>query len=60
MEVMASREEAWGQEELTAVACGEDLEPALGLLRRHDVIVDDGARVRFASELMRHWVARRM
>ncbi len=60
MEVMASRDEAWGQEEIAAAAGGEDLESALGLLRRHDVIVDDGARIRFASELMRRWVARQM
>jgi len=60
MEVMASREPAWGQEELAAATGGGDLETALGLLRRHDVIVDDGVRVRFASELMRQWVARQV
>lgn len=58
MEVMASREEVWTQGDL-AVAAGEgDLEPALRLLRRHDVIVEEGQGIRFASELMRRWVAR--
>jgi len=33
------------------------VQSALSLLRRHDVIVDEGQGVRFASELMRRWVA---
>jgi hypothetical protein len=61
MEVMASRENVWGREELAAASGEEDLETALGLLRRHDVIVEqEGKGLRFASELMRRWVARQM
>ena len=61
MEVMASRENAWGQEELAAASGEEDLESTLDLLRRHDVIVEEeGEGFRFASELMRRWVARQM
>ena len=59
MEVMAGRGEAWGWKELEAAAGGEDLEPTRGLLRRHDVIAEEGGNVRFASELMRRWVVRR-
>jgi hypothetical protein len=61
MEVMASRENAWGQEELAAAVGEKDLEATLRLLRRHDVIIEEeGKGLRFASELMRRWVARQM
>jgi hypothetical protein len=33
------------------------VEHTVELLRRHDVIVDEAGGVRFASELMRRWVA---
>jgi hypothetical protein len=32
----------------------------LELLRRHDVIVEDNVGIRFASELLRRWVAGQM
>ena len=50
---------AWSPGEL-AQAAGrpvDDIQPVLERLHRHDVIVESEAGVRFASELMRRWVA---
>jgi len=64
MRIMVGREQgsrtldelavAWG-----ALSPGEtgNVEETLKLLHRHDVIVEDESGVRFASELMRRWVA---
>jgi hypothetical protein len=54
MIAMARREEPWTRSELTASG---DAETALELLRRHDVVAEDDQGVRFASELLRRWVA---
>ena len=58
--VLAERAEgAWTPAELT-VGTGQSeqaLSDVLQLLHRHDVILDAAGGVRFASELMRRWVA---
>ena len=56
---MAGREEPWTRVELAAECAVEEaqLDEALWLLGQHDVIVEDERGVRFASELMRRWVA---
>ena len=61
MRVLAGREvpNTWTSAELAA-ATGQpqgQVDDVLKLLRRHDVIVEEGHGVRFASELMRRWVA---
>ncbi|MCX6027977.1 MAG: ATP-binding protein [Chloroflexi bacterium] len=49
----------WTAEGLVAATgqTPEAVSVALDLLRRHDVIVEEAGGVRFASELMRRWVA---
>ena len=61
MRVMARREEGWPMAELAEASGSEPEERAasLELLRRHDVTVEEEGRVRFASELLRRWVAGR-
>lgn len=56
---LAGREKPWTRVDLEAeCALGKtDLDEALRLLGQHDVIVEEERGVRFASELMRRWVA---
>jgi hypothetical protein len=60
MRVMAGRAEGtWTPAELGEAAGLSEgaVLASLELLRRHDVIMDEGGGVRFAAELMRRWVA---
>lgn len=59
--ILARRlESAWTVTELVTQAgqAREAVQATLGLLQRHDVILEEAESVRFASELMRCWVAR--
>jgi hypothetical protein len=49
----------WTPDELAGTTGQSEstVRPALHLLRRHDVIMDEAGGVRFAAELMRRWVA---
>jgi len=60
MEILAQRETAWTRQELAAIGAVADIDQTLALLRRHDVIVEDDASIRFASELLRRWVVGQM
>ncbi|MFQ6059491.1 MAG: ATP-binding protein, partial [Anaerolineae bacterium] len=59
MQVMAGREASWSADELGTASglAPEAVESAIELLDRHDVVSDTEDGVRFASELMRRWVA---
>ncbi len=59
MGVMAGREEPWSVEELIEVSGrqAEEVASSLNLLRLHDVTIEEDGRVRYASELLRRWVA---
>lgn len=56
MAFLATREKPWQKAELTAARL-EDLADTLLRLGRHDVILENDGEIRFASELMRRWVA---
>lgn len=56
MTLLATREQPWPKTDLTA-AGREDLASVLSRLSRHDVILETDGEIRFASELMRRWVA---
>ncbi len=58
MTIMTEREGHWTAAELAGrlAETGDALAETLDLLRRHDVIVEEEAGLRFASELMRRWV----
>jgi hypothetical protein len=61
MTVLARREEPWAINEIAAqFPAGIDLPVTLEQLRSHDVLLTEpDGRIRFATELLRRWVARR-
>lgn len=52
LRAMALRDGSWRREEVPG---GEEV---LGLMLRHDVVLEEGGEVRFASELVRRWILR--
>ncbi len=56
LRVMAAREALWTRDELAAVLPAINLEAVFELLHRHDIVLEDAASVRFASELLRRWI----
>lgn len=66
MRIMAQRQEGtWTLDELADTVKNHPtlekfstLKETIDLLKRHDVILEEGGKVRFAGELMRRWVAK--